>query len=158
MESDNRQRHLIILIGVGIAAIAAFGWLIPKLLTVPLFGPLPTPGSSGAPANNLPDDLRVLSGNITDISGSGMTIEWSVPQKFDFSEVKTLLKHITWRDSTTFSRVRADVPSAKPETIKPADLKVGQTVVVSTRETIQDHFELTALSIQVQVPPAPKQL
>ncbi len=152
---EQKNKHLLILIGIGVAVVM---FLVIAFSQKPEPQPGPTPPSgAGASANNLPKDLRVVSGRIADISGSSMTIEWSVPQKRDLIEVKIFPKHITWRDSTTFSRVRADAPTAKPETIKPADLKVGQTVVVSTLETIQDHFELTALSIQVQVPPTPKQ-
>lgn len=152
MEGDQRQQQLLILIGVGIVAIVAFGWLIPKLVPVPFPESVSTPGPGGASANTLPADLRVLSGNITNLSANSMTIAWSVPQKLDGSEVTTFSKHITWRGSTTFEQVRVDAPSAKPKTITPADLRVGQTVVVSTLETIQDHFELTALSIRVMVP------
>lgn len=148
---DQNRKHLLILLGIGVAVaiflVIAFSQ---KLTTRPQPGLQPAGGSA---TNNLPKNLQVVSGRITDISGSSMTIEWSVPQKLDLSEVKIFPKHITWGDRTTFEQVRLDAPSAKPETIKPVDLKVGQTVVVSTLETIQDHFELTASSIQVQVPP-----
>ncbi|MBI2623896.1 hypothetical protein HYW67_00160 [Candidatus Parcubacteria bacterium] len=153
---DQNKKHLFILLGLGVAVVI---FIVIAFYQKPTPGPQPgptPPPDNGAPANDLPKDLRVVSGKITNIAGSSMTIEWTVPQKLDFSEIKVFPKHITWTNSTTFSRVRADAPGAKPEVIKSSDLKIGQTVVVSTLETVQDHFELTALSIQVQVPPTPK--
>lgn len=147
---DQNNKHLLILVGIGVAAIVLAIALFSQKPT-PQPGPTP-PSGGGTPANNLPKDLRVVSGGITDISASSMTIEWSVPQKFNSSEVKMFPKHITWTRGTVFDAV-APGPAATPKTLAASDLKVGQLVTVTAAETAQDHFELRALHVRVELPP-----
>lgn len=152
MGSDTRQRHLIILIGVGIAAIAAFGWLIPTLLTVPFSGPQPgptPPGGAGEQGYALPRELRTLSGRIVEKTASGIVVEWSVPTtKVINGPQQVFNKHVSWTKDTTFEQARFGDASATRK-ITSADLKGGQNVLITVTKAPQEHYELKAIKIQV---------
>ncbi|MBI4385503.1 hypothetical protein HY573_01595 [Candidatus Parcubacteria bacterium] len=149
---QSKQRHLFILIGIGALAIVVFGVIISSLLQLPPQATPPAPGAGAAAnANILPPDLKVFSGRVTEKSESGMIVEWSVPKTTDLRTFQILIKHVHWSDKTLFDRLRPGVSDR--EAIASGELKVGDTVQVSTVETVQDHYELTAVQVRILLPP-----
>lgn len=113
-------------------------------------GPFPTPNPKPAVVDViLPQDLRVLSGKVTEKTASLIMVEWLVPKKTDLKDVEKFSKRVSWNDRTIFERVLIGSPGAIPEKIKSSDVRVGQSVMITTTAPVQSGDSLEAFRVQV---------
>lgn len=148
MEETTSHRDIIALAAVGALAVLLvwwFGFRSDEVYNTPL-----------APAvvrNSLPADLRVFSGKVTDRSGSAIKVEWVVPGKTDLSEIRTVIKNVSWSENTVFELTRVGESNPGSQKAKPADLKAGQAVLIVATTPVQAGDNLTAEKIQIILPP-----
>ncbi|MBI3304855.1 hypothetical protein HYZ80_00830 [Candidatus Parcubacteria bacterium] len=157
MNSGDSQQRLQVLVGLGAVAIIIFFVSVQQLLPTVEPPPALPVRSSGAPTP-LPDDLRVISGLVAEKNDQSMTVEWSIPQSTtNLGAMRKETKHITWIAQTVFDRVRLGAGAAAPQAARAADIREGDTVQVFAAETVQDHYELTAIQVRILLPPASPQ-
>ncbi|MBI4385417.1 hypothetical protein HY573_01140 [Candidatus Parcubacteria bacterium] len=147
------QRHLRILVGIGVVVIFVF-FALTQVLLPRVVVPPALPNRPAGTANFLPQDLRVISGLVVEKIDQGMTVEWSVPQSaVNPGAMRKETKHITWTAQTVFDRVRLGAGVAAPQAARAADIRQGDSVQVFAAETVQAHYELTAVQVRVLLPP-----
>lgn len=153
MDSEQTEpRKLLIVTGVGVIIAAAVWWFgFYDQALPPQTQPTPTPAAPIV----LSPDLKTFSGKITEKTASAITVEWVVYEKNDLKDSKTHLKKVFWDNSTVFVLSRLGPTSVIPRKAKSSDLKVGQTVVVTTTTPVQSSNELTASEIRIIIPPTP---
>lgn len=147
------DRSVSALVILGLLVLGAFILFIGRTPT-PSYAPSP-PAATATRRNVLPADLSVFSGRVIDRSETSITVEWSKPTTVDASDIQKMTKHITWTGQTLFEREPFGAPSAGRAKIQPAEIAVGDAVQISTVETVQDHYELTAWQVRVMVPARP---
>ncbi len=112
--------------------------------------PPPTPNPKPAVVDVvLSNDLRVLSGKVTGKTASLLVVEWWVPKRTDLEDIQKFSKKVSWSDKTVFERVLIGSPGAIPEKIKSSDVRVGQSVMITTVAPVQSGDSLEAFKVQV---------